>query len=141
MFTCSAECPDQTTLIDNMEVMEMLAKYAPPCYFRPNKKFNYCNTNYCVLAAIVEKITGYRFADFARKNIFEPLGMTRTYIYDKYDTTIPNKVTGYNKGYRRARVDFLDGVAGDKGVYSTVTDLLKWDQALYTEQTAEAGHP
>jgi CubicO group peptidase (beta-lactamase class C family) len=131
MFTCSAECHDQSILIDNMEVMDMLAKYAPPRYFAPDKRFNYCNTNYCVLAAIVEKISGYRFADFARKNIFEPLGMTRTYIYDKYDTVIPNRATGYNAGYRRAKIDFLDGVVGDKGVYSTVNDLLKWDQALY----------
>jgi len=131
MFTCSAECPDQTTLIDNMQVMDMLAKYKPTCYFVPDRRFDYCNTNYCVLAAIVEKITGYKFSDYARKNIFGPLGMTHTFIYDKYDTTIPNKATGYNAGYRRASIDFLDGVTGDKGVYSTVTDLLKWDQALY----------
>lgn len=134
MFTCSAEVQDQSILIDNMQVMEMLAKYQPRCYFKPNKLFNYCNTNYCVLAAIVEKISGIKFSDFARKNIFEPLQMTHTFIYDKYDTTIPNKVTGYNAGYRRAGTDFLDGVAGDKGVYSTVTDLLKWDQALYGDK-------
>ena len=131
MFTCSAECTNQETLIDNMQVMKMLAKYQPHCYFQPDKRFDYCNTNYCVLAAIVEKITGYKFSDFVRKNIFEPLQMTHTFIYDKYDTVIPNKATGYNRGYRRAGIDFLDGVAGDKGVYSTVTDLLKWDQALY----------
>ncbi len=131
MFTCSAECRDQATLIDNMQVMDMLAKYKPQCYFKPDRRFNYCNTNYCVLAAIVEKISGEIFSDFARKNIFEPLNMKRTFIYDKYDTTIPNKVTGYNVGYRKAGIDFLDGVAGDKGVYSTVSDLLKWDQGLY----------
>lgn len=131
MFTCSAEYHDDGTLIDNMDVMHMLAEYKPHCYFKPDRKFEYCNTNYCVLAAIVEKITGDRFADFARKNIFGPLGMTHTFIYDKYDTVVPNRATGYNKNYARAGVDFLDGVAGDKGVYSTVTDLLKWDQALY----------
>lgn len=131
MFTCSAECRDQSTLIDNMQVMDMLAKYKPECYFKPNHLFNYCNTNYCVLAAIVEKVTGNKFSDFIRKNIFEPLQMTHTFIYDKYDTAIPNKVTGYNPGYRKAGTDFLDGVAGDKGIYSTVEDLLKWDQALY----------
>ncbi len=131
MFTCSEECRDQATLIDNMQMMAMLAKYQPRCYFKPNKLYNYCNTNYAVLASVVEKITGYRFADFLRKNVFEPLQMTRTFIYDKYDTAIPNRVTGYNAGYRRAGFDFLDGIAGDKGVYSTVNDLLKWDQALY----------
>jgi CubicO group peptidase (beta-lactamase class C family) len=131
MFTCSAECRDQATLIDNMQVMDMLAEHKPERYFRPDKKFSYCNTNYCVLAAVVEKITGKTFADFAKENIFEPLHMTRTFIYGKYDTVVPNRITGYNKGNRKAGFDFLDGVDGDKGVYSTVTDLLKWDQALY----------
>ena len=131
MFTCSSEVRDQSILIDNTQVMNMLAKYQPRAYFKPNKLFNYCNTNYCVLAAVVERITGNNFSDFVRKNIFEPLQMTHTFIYDKTDTAIPNKVTGYNAGYRRAGTDFLDGVSGDKGVYSTVTDLLKWDQALY----------
>ncbi len=134
MFTCSAECRDQSTLIDNQQVMQMLAEYKPQCYFKPNKLFNYCNTNYAVLAAVVEKVSGLNFADFARKNIFEPCKMTRTFIYDKYDTVVPNKLTGYNAGYRKAGTDFLDGVAGDKGVYSTVTDLLKWDQALYSDK-------
>lgn len=134
MFTCSAECSNQNSLIDNMDVINMLIEYKPHCYFKPNKKFEYSNTNYCVLAAIVEKITGCRFADFVRKNIFQPLGMTHTFIYDKYDTVIPNKAIGYNKNYRKAGIDFLDGVDGDKGVYSTVTDLLKWDQALYSNK-------
>jgi len=131
MFTCSAECRNQDALIDNMDVMKMLAEFKPECYFKPDRKFSYCNTNYCVLAAIVEKITGDKFSDFARKNIFAPLGMSHTFIYNKYNTDIPNMATGYNKGYTKARIDFLDGVVGDKGVYSTVTDLLKWDQALY----------
>jgi CubicO group peptidase (beta-lactamase class C family) len=131
MFSCSAECHDQSTLIDNMQVMDMLAKYKPPCYFKPDKRFNYCNTNYCVLAAVVEKITGHHFSDFLRKNIFRPLNMNHTFVYDKYDTVIPNRINGYNPNYRIAGTDFLDGVAGDKGIYSTVTDLLKWDQALY----------
>ncbi len=134
MFTCSAECSDQVTLLDNMQVMDMLARYKPPCYFKPDRRYNYCNTNYCVLAAIVEKITGHHFSDFLRNNILVPLQMVHTFIYDKYDTVIPNKIPGYNPNYRIAGTDFLDGVAGDKGIYSTVSDLLKWDQALYSDK-------
>jgi CubicO group peptidase (beta-lactamase class C family) len=134
MFTCCAECTNQSSMIDNGDVMEMLAKYKPECYFKPDHLFNYCNTNYCVLAAVVEKITGKSFSDFVRKNIFEPCHMTHTFIYDKYDTVVPNRVTGYNQSYHKAGFDFLDGVAGDKGIYSTVTDLLKWDQALYSDK-------
>jgi CubicO group peptidase (beta-lactamase class C family) len=60
--------------------------------------------------------------------------MTHTVIFDKFDTVVPNKVTGYNHNYRKAGTDFMDGVAGDKGIYSTVNDLLKWDQALYSDK-------
>jgi CubicO group peptidase (beta-lactamase class C family) len=134
MYTCSAESNDKTCLMDNMQVMESLSKNKPQCCFKPDHLFNYCNTNYAILAAIVEKITGMPFAGFISKNVFTPLGMTHTHIYSKYDTVIPCKVTGYNQNFSRSGYDFLDGVAGDKGIYSTTTDLLKWDQALYGDK-------
>jgi CubicO group peptidase (beta-lactamase class C family) len=133
MFLCD-KYMNGGRLIDNMEVLNMLANNKPGCYFKPDRKFNYCNTNYCVLAAIVEKITGKRFAEFAEENIFQPLKMTHTHIFDRYDSVIPEKVTGYERNYRISRIDYLDGVTGDKGVYSTPSDLLKWDQALYSDK-------
>ena len=134
IYLCGNVCTDQSTLMDNMQVVDMLIKYHPPKYFPPNHKFEYSNTNYCVLAAIVEKVSGVSFAEFLRYKIFMPLGMTHTYIYDKNDTIVPNRVTGYNANYRKAGYDFLDGVVGDKGIYSTAEDVFKWDQALYTDK-------
>jgi len=132
MYLCSSVCKNSNDLIDNMDAMDCLIKHKPPRYFRPNLRFNYSNTNYCVLAAIVEKVAGRSFSAFMKENVFTPLHMDHTYIYDKNDTAIPNRVQGYNANYNRSGIDFLDGVAGDKGVYSTTSDLLKWDQALYT---------
>lgn len=132
MYLCSSVCKSSTDFIDNMDVMDCLAKHKPTRYFRPDQRFNYSNTNYCVLAAIVEQITGETFSAFMRKNVFTPLHMDHTFVYGKNDTVIQNKVQGYNANYNKSGIDFLDGVAGDKGVYSTIWDLLKWDQALYT---------
>ena len=134
MYLCGNVCRDQSTLMDNMQVVNMLIEHHPPKYFPPNKKFEYSNTNYALLSAIAEKVSGVPFAEFLRYKIFAPLGMTHTHIYDKNDTVVPNMVTGYDANYRKAGYDFLDGVTGDKGIYSTSGDVLKWDQALYTEK-------
>ncbi|HTB07754.1 MAG TPA: serine hydrolase domain-containing protein [Bacteroidia bacterium] len=134
MYLCSSLCKTEDQMVDNMQVVNLLCEHKPQRYFAPDKRFNYSNTNYCVLAAIVEQVSGVKFSDFMRKNVFKPLGMNHTFIYDKTDTVIPNRVTGYNANYKKSGIDFLDGVAGDKGVYSTTGDLLKWDQALYTDK-------
>lgn len=131
MYLCSSVCRNETDYIDNMDVVKYLTEHKPPRYFRPNQRFNYSNTNYALLAAIVEEITDTTFSTFMQRNVFTPLHMNHTFVYDKNDTTIANRVQGYDANYRRSGFDFLDGVAGDKGVYSTIGDLLKWDQALY----------
>jgi len=131
MYLCGNVCKDQWNLMDNIEVVNCLSEHKPPRYFKPNQRFNYSNTNYCVLAALVEKISGESFAEFMRVNVFMPLHMDHTFVYCKNDTAIPNRVQGYNANYHKAGIDFLDGVAGDKGIYSTIWDLLAWDKALY----------
>jgi CubicO group peptidase (beta-lactamase class C family) len=124
--------PDPKSPISNQDVIELMIKHKPPRYFRPNKKFNYSNTNYCILAAIIEKVSGMSFEKFMEKQIFLPLEMTSTFIYKKgLNFDIPKKVVGYNRYGKIADNTYLNGVAGDKGVYSSVEDLLKWDRALY----------
>ncbi len=134
MYMCGNVCTDQKTPMDNQQVVQLLIDKHPPKYFLPNRKFEYSNTNYCILSAIAEKVSGVSFAEFLRYKVFAPLGMNHTHIFDKNDTVIPNCVTGYNANYRAAGIDFLDGVTGDKGIYSTTDDVLKWDQALYTDK-------
>lgn len=102
----------------------------PAPYNQPNKAFNYNNTNFILLASIVEKVSGKPFAGFLKTEIFEPLGMKHTFL----DTICSDslrmlKTIGYDGNRKRLR-DFYDGVYGDKGVYSTIDDMLRWYMAL-----------
>lgn len=116
----------------NVDVMQLFAQYKPKPYFPPNRMFHYNNSNFMILAAIVEKITKKPFSDYMQEAIFKPLGMKSTAIYSTavYEK-IPVDVVGHDRNWRRSvRQDFLDGTTGDKGVYSTLGDLYLFDQAL-----------
>ena len=115
-----------------------MIKHHPQRYYLPDKKYNYINTNYCILAAIVEKVTGDTFEDFMEEEVFNPLKMDDTYIYNKaHPTEQNNYAIGYTRRRRKAEDSYLNGVVGDKGIYSTVEDMLKFDQALYKGDPVE----
>jgi CubicO group peptidase (beta-lactamase class C family) len=119
---------------NNAAMFEIMKAHKPELYAKPGKKFEYCNTNYALLAMVVEKVSGESFAEFMRENIFIPLGMANTWIHDtKTDQQYKNKTIGYS-GTRKPEEDtYADDVYGDKGVYSTIDDMFKWDQALYSD--------
>ncbi len=94
----------------------------------PNTRFNYCNTNYALLALIIEKVSGVPYAEFLSKNIFDPLKMKNTFVHFKGDSKVHSKSFDW-KG-REIPDNFLDDVYGDKNIYSTPRDLLIWDRAL-----------
>lgn len=105
--------------------------------FPPGSQFHYSNSGYSLLALLVENVSGKTFPAFLKKNIFEPLGMTDTVAYVAGISIVPHRAYGYAKG--KNGWDFSDqsltsAVLGDGGIYSSVTDLFKWDQALYTEK-------
>lgn len=124
---------DERKGITNMDVMNLIAQYKPARYSAPGVKFHYNNSNFMVLGAIIEKVSGKSYADFLKENIFKPIGMKNTAVYSKavYDK-IPVDVVGHDRGTWRYSVaqNFLDGPVGDKGVYSTVQDLFLFDRAL-----------
>jgi CubicO group peptidase (beta-lactamase class C family) len=119
--------------LTNADAMAMIAKYKPARFNVPNKTFLYNNSNFMVLGAIIEKVSGVPYAQFMKENIFKPAGMTHTDVYSKatYDK-IPVDVVGHDRGQWRYSVaqNFLDGPVGDKGIYSTVGDLYIYDRAL-----------
>ncbi|MES2733770.1 MAG: serine hydrolase domain-containing protein [Bacteroidota bacterium] len=126
---------DRKTPISNQSVVDLLIQHKPDVYYPPNTHFDYSNTGYCLLAAIVEKASGMPFENFVQANIFKPLAMNHSVIYNKAkEPVIANKAVGYTAGRRRYDNTYLDGVVGDKGVYSTVEDLFKWDMALYSKK-------
>jgi CubicO group peptidase (beta-lactamase class C family) len=126
---------DRKIPITNDDVLNLMEVHKPEPYHLPNTHFDYSNTGYFLLASVVEKASGMPFATFMQKYIFEPLHMTNTFTYDPELVAQADKVaTGHTGGRRKRTPDYLDTVLGDKGVYSTVEDLYKWDQALYTQK-------
>lgn len=102
----------------------------PKPYNVPGRSFSYSNTNYMVLASIIEKVTGQDYETFVRKTIFEPLGMRNTYVATTHsDSFNIHKTAGYQWN-RRIPKDYYDDVVGDKGIYSTIGDLFRWYRAL-----------
>ena len=116
----------------NAVIMHWFAtvKPTPKPYNIPGRGFSYSNTNYMVLASIIEKVTGQSYETFLRENIFEPLGMHQTYVATtKNDSFNYHRTAGYQWN-RRIPKDYYDDVVGDKGIYSTTGDLFRWYRAL-----------
>lgn len=112
------------------QLMLLFEKNKPECYYSPNEKFSYNNTNYIILAAIIEKISAMHYDTFMKKFIFQPLGMNNTFVYNPYIPLDSTKTaTGYEYRNKKAGFNYLDGVPGDKDIYTTVEDMFIWDQA------------
>jgi CubicO group peptidase (beta-lactamase class C family) len=119
------------SMMTNQDVLNLLAKFKFELYFKPDKKFGYCNTNYAILALVIEKVTKMKYPDAMKKAIFEPLGMKNTFVFD-YQKDKDNVSQSYKGNNVLYGFDFLDNVCGDKNIYSTPRDLLKFDLATYS---------
>ncbi|WP_299104570.1 serine hydrolase [uncultured Tenacibaculum sp.] len=120
------------------EVDEMLPLvYDQKLVFKePGERFSYSNSGIVILGAIIEEITGEKYADYITNNILSPLGMHNTGI--KYlDDVVENRATGYIKsiaGKFNKNTFIIPTANPSGGILSTVNDLLKFDQALYTDK-------
>lgn len=124
---------DKHKMISNQDVLDFLiANYKKIPIAQPNRGFSYSNTNYALLALIIEKVSAQPFPAYLKKTFFDPLGMKDTYVFTLADSARYMPSFYYNN--REYRFEFLDAVYGDKNIYSTVRDLLKWDQALASER-------
>ncbi len=109
----------------------------------PNTHFTYCNTNYALLALLIEKISGLSYASYMNQTFFGPLQMKNSYVFTLADTV--KAIPSYNwRGHIEA-LNFLDGVYGDKNIYTTPRDLLTWDRALscnliFTDETLKQAY-
>jgi len=117
--------------ISNNDVLQLFNIHNP-ISGRPNSHFYYNNTNYLVLASIIEKLTGMSYDKYMKDSIFTPLGMSNTTIFNNKNREELGEATyGHLGDLRPIYYDYLDGVMGDKGMFSNIYDLLKFDQALY----------
>lgn len=105
--------------------------------FTPGSDFDYSNSGYALLSLTVERISGLSFPDYLDQNIFKPAGMVNSIGYLKGEPSFPNRAMGYY--VTEDTIKFRDqsttsAVLGDGGVYSSLKDLYRWDQILYTDQ-------
>lgn len=120
--------------LTNQGLMEHFAKSPPKLNAKPGRKFSYCNSNYAILAAIIEKISDMPFDEYMHKYVFEPIGMNHTYLITSADDSLHiNQTLGYGSNWSGQRIDAFDGITGDKGIYSTTGDLAKWYKMLTSD--------
>ncbi|ASB90899.1 serine hydrolase [Bacillus sonorensis] len=138
---------DHSRIAVNQDIVDMLMNHQPPGYFAPGEGWLYSNTGYVLLAVIIEKASGLSFPDFMKKNIFGPVNMQSTRVYNRrlQPETIDDYAFGYVYDIHKGQyilpdeleeteyVYYLDGIQGDGTVNSTIRDLYVFDQALYTD--------
>ena len=101
--------------------------------FPAGSKWAYSNSGYCVLAMVVEKVSGEPFGDFLRDRIFKPLQMTNTIAYEKGKNEVDHRAYGHTKesdGWHETDQSSTSATLGDGGVYTSLVDMDKWDAAL-----------
>jgi CubicO group peptidase (beta-lactamase class C family) len=117
---------------DNRVVLQMTARQTQ-LNFQPGDEYLYSNTGYTLLATIVERATGTKFADFADANIFKPLGMEVTHYHVDAKRLVHGRALAYEGRDGLWTLDTpVNERAGAGGVYTNIPDLLKWDENFYT---------
>nr|WP_309758687.1 serine hydrolase domain-containing protein [Flavobacterium sp.] len=119
---------DRHNILTNQDILSIMATKNIGLEFKTDTRFSYCNTNYAMLALIIEKITKLSYKDAMHQIIFQPLGMKNTYVFD-YERDKGSAVTSYKGNKVEIGKDYLDAIYGDKNIYSTPRDLLKFDRA------------
>lgn len=131
--------PDRKTQVFDAEVLALL-KPQDSTYFEPGRQFRYSNSAFCLLTQVVERIAKKPYLDFITENIFRPLGMNQTTLYEPA-RPIPNRAMGYAQGkegkIRLSDQSVTSGTKGDGCVYTSLTDYKKWVDALATNQLVD----
>ena len=126
---------DRTQQYLDAEILAGLMK-TDSTYFPPGSQYGYSNTGYAVLAQVIEQVTKKSFAQFMEEAIFQKLGMTNSKVYE-INKQVENRVFGYS--VTKDSIAFNDqsatsAIQGDGGIYCSIKDYYKWDQALYTDK-------
>jgi len=119
----------------NQDVIDFMAQYKPRIEALPNRVYHYNNTNFMLLASVIEQITKQPYPKYMKDSVFTPLGLKDTWVFSQKDTV--NYVPTYI-GRWPYPMDHVDCTYGDKNIYSTVRDLFAWDKALYQHTFVKA---
>ncbi len=123
--------------ITNQDILNLIICYKPELSRATNTGFMYCNTNYALLALLIEKITKTPFPEAMQQIVFRPLKMEHTFIFKEKDTLSAAK-SFYQRGPKVYPYDRLDLIYGDKNVFTTPRDLLNFSKALYAKNFLSA---
>lgn len=119
--------------VQNSDLLRHLVSSRPALQFPPGRGWNYSNTGYVVLAAVIEHVSGQSYGQFLRERLFGPTGMQRSAVAP---AVLENQAAGFlltRHGYRRWWLDpHLDDIVGDGGIRSTAGDLLKFSEAYFS---------
>ena len=119
---------DRHNTLTNQDILTILGSKNIGLEQKTGTRFAYCNTNYAMLALIIEKVTKLSYRKAMNQMIFKPLGMTNTFVLD-FDKDKKKVAPSYKGNKVEIGIDYLDKVYGDKNIYSTPRDLLKFDRA------------
>ncbi len=118
---------DEPTIYNALEVLSQEKKLL----FKSGTRYTYSDSGFVILALIIEKVSCLTYSKFLNKYIFKPLQMENTVVFDETKPTIPNRAYGYrrkNNQWELYDYDPLNYIVGDEGIYSTISDLEKWNQ-------------
>jgi len=119
--------------ITNEDVLNMIIKYKPELARETNTGFMYCNTNFALLALLIEKVTKMPFPQAMKEMVFEPLKMDHSYIFEEKDIPTASQSFYYGGKGKLYPLDRLDLIYGDKNVYTTPRDLFNFSKAMFSK--------
>lgn len=120
------------TFLTNQDILNMIIKYKPDLARDTDTGFMYCNTNFAMLALIIEKVTKMPFPQAMKEMVFDPLKMKNTYIFQEKDIPTASQ-SFYYGGNKLYPLDRLDLIYGDKNVYTTPRDLYNFSKAMFSK--------
>ncbi len=132
--------PAETRQVHDADVLRLL-EAQDRTYFAPGSGYRYSNSGYALLALIVERASGHRYADFLRQRIFLPLGMADAVAFEDGISQVAHRAYGYsleNGKWQRTDQSSTSAVLGDGGIYASIDELARWDAALYDGRLLKA---
>lgn len=132
LFTEPNNVWGRSKTLHNADILFLMIEHHIPLDFKPNSKFAYRNTNYAILALVIEKLTNVSYPEAMQNLVFKPLKMNNTFVFvlEKDKNTASQS---YKSTKEKIQYDQLDAIYGDKNIYSTPKDLLKFDLATYSD--------
>ncbi len=128
---------EEIGVLTNKKAVKLLIDNKPKINFIPIEKYEYSNTNYIILGYLIEIISKQSFENFMKEELFEPLKMYDTRVWNliSKDKTFPNKTNSFDRFEKKdLKPSFVDGVAGDGGIFSSINDMVIWDKFWYSNE-------